>query len=74
MKIKENQSLSEFDILNSNIILKMIAKRFCIKNSLFYIIQLEMNYISFLFIIIEYIYINYLSIDMNLDILFQSYS
>ena len=73
MKIKENQSQSEFGISNLDIILKMIMKRFCIKNSLFHIIQSKMNHISFSLIIIEYIYINYLSIDMNLDILLQSY-
>src|SRR5436190_17715498 len=64
IKTKENQSQSEFDISNPDIILKIIIKRFYIKNFLFYIIQSEINYISFLFIIIEYIYINYLSIDM----------
>ena len=69
IKIKENQLQSKFDISNSDIILKIIMKRFYIRNFLFYIIQSEMNHISFSFIIIEHIYINYLLIDMNLDIL-----
>ena len=72
IKIKKNQLQLEFDISNFDIILKMIMKRFYIKDFLFHIIQLEMNYISFSFIIIKYIYINYLSINMNFDILFQS--
>src|SRR5947207_57988 len=72
MKTKENQSQSEFGISNLDIILKMIMKRFYIKNFLFHIIQLEINHISFSFIIIEYIYINYLLININLDILLQS--
>ena len=59
--------------MNPDIILEMIVKRFCINHFLFNIIQSEMNHIPSTSVTIEHIYINYLSIDMNLDILLQSY-